>query len=308
MAGISGHRITVFPDPSGIGGQGGNPTTIFLDADNLTPAEMQSLAQKAGHECGFVLSGSDATSKSQNDQLTIKYWVPGHEMEMCGHATVGSIWLMEQLGMLSVDKIRVSTLSGEVEAKILGRGEGSDIRVLVSQPKGSVEDLSETGIPQVVKALGISIDGLDSAYKIQNGRTSRTKTFIPLKSIEVLDDLQPDPALIQQICKSIGSTGLYPYAIIDASNCLFSARQFPVSSGYLEDPATGIAAAALVFSLLDNSILSPESQQVIKVRQGWAMGRPSQIEVQLRRGVSGEIDGCWITGAVQRIQGILPDL
>ena len=52
----------------------------------------------------------------------------------------------------------------------------------------------------------------------------------------------------------------------------FEARQFPRSSGYNEDAATGITASALAFGLLENGLVGKgeeeEEKGMVKVRQG----------------------------------------
>jgi PhzF family phenazine biosynthesis protein len=54
----------------------------------MSDLETQQIAQTYGHESGFVLpplgSGCD---------FEFRFWVPNHEMVMCGHATVGAVWL-----------------------------------------------------------------------------------------------------------------------------------------------------------------------------------------------------------------------
>lgn len=142
-----------------------------------------------------------------------------------------------------------------------------------------------------------------------------------------------------QLCSSIGSTGLYPYAASSSESNTFDARQFPKSSGYPEDPgaihlsiqdrpvpyalmfitarwhlchhcwcrgrskrnsfsaATGIAAAALAFGLVASESVKDCSQPIC-IRQGWAMGKPSEILVHLFRGSSGKLDGCWLSGNI----------
>ena len=66
-------------------GAGGNPTGLVLDASALSTDEMQALAQQCGHESGFVLPPADGDKAD----FRFRYFVPRHEMEMCGHATVG---------------------------------------------------------------------------------------------------------------------------------------------------------------------------------------------------------------------------
>ncbi|KAJ5526280.1 hypothetical protein N7494_012930 [Penicillium frequentans] len=298
MEKVKAYNLSVFPYSTDNDNDGGNPTTIFLGAEDLTSEEMQSLTQKSGHECGFILPAPADTNPKCHYKMC--YWVPNHEMEMCGHATVGAIWLLKQLGLLATtsteDFLGISTLSGIVEAKVLPGASLASCEVLVSQPKGTVEELSHKYIPDILSSLGLAEEDLAPEYPIQNGCTSRTKTLIPLKSRDVIQNLTPNSESIRRVCEQIDSTGLYPYVVIDSTTQLIEARQFPRSVGYVEDPATGIAAAALLFGLVENGIVDHGTEKPVRVRQGWAMGKPSEISVCLRHG--GEV-GCWITGKVK---------
>jgi PhzF family phenazine biosynthesis protein len=278
------------------GPDGGNPAPIVVDAAGMSDAEMQQVAGSYGHESGFVLpapSGSDC-------DFEFRFWVPNHEMSMCGHATVGAVWLLARLGRVSGDHLAIWTKSGRVEARI-GRPAGQDVLVEVSQPQGHVEPLpdADQARADIVEVLGIRADDL-APLPIQNARTSRVKTLIPLRSVAVLDGLSPDFSKVEQLCARIGSTGLYPYAVSDRERQVVDARQFPRSSGYPEDAATGIAASALSFGLLSNGLVEA-SERLITVRQGRAMRRPSEIRVRFNL-ADGRIDGCWLSGLVRPTQ------
>jgi PhzF family phenazine biosynthesis protein len=278
------------------GADGGNPAPIVIDAGGMSDAQMQQVAASYGHESGFVLPsppGSDC-------DFEFRFWVPNHEMSMCGHATVGAVWLLEQLGRLRRDDVTISTRSGRVEARIR-RPAGQDVLVEVSQPAGHVEPLADTDQAKtdILQVLGISAEDL-APFPIQNARTSRVKTLVPLGSVSILDGLKPDFGKIEQLCARIESTGLYPYAVSDRERQVIDARQFPRSSGYPEDAATGIAAAALSFGLLSNGIVEASDRQ-ITVRQGRAMKRPSEIQVRFNLD-NGRVDGCWLCGVVQPTQ------
>jgi PhzF family phenazine biosynthesis protein len=139
---------------------------------------------------------------------------------------------------------------------------------------------------------------------IQNACTRRVKNVIPWISVELSNSLTPNLARMKDLCDKLGSTGLYPYAISADSQHVSShglssstvadvgieARQFPRHSGYPEDGATGIAAAALSWALEKNGT-AMLGQRVI-VHQGRAMGEPSRIEVNLEP----KGDGCWVGG------------
>jgi len=282
------HLISVF----GFEGQGGNPAPMVVDASALSDDDMQAVAADYGHESGFVVpapAGSDC-------DFAFRFWTPRHEMEMCGHVTVGAVWLLDRLGLLPRDHLVISTLSGRVEARVVGRSAGG-AEVEITQPTGVVEPLSQDAAAQVLSVLGVGAGDL-ADRPLQNAATSRVKTLVPLKSVEALDGLAPDFTRMEAVCAAIGSTGLYPHAVSDANAQVFEARQFPKSSGYPEDAATGIAAAALAFGLLESGLVAPDDR-TITVRQGRAMGRPSAITVRFRLDEAGAVEGCWLGGAVR---------
>lgn len=275
------------------GPDGGNPAPIVIDAAGMSDAEMQRVAQVYGHESGFVLP----PPQGSGCDFEFRFFVPNHEMSMCGHATVGAVWLLAKLGKLRGDRVSIWTRSGQVEARVETFSR-QDILVEVSQPEGRVELLPNApGIEaDILDVLGIDAGDL-ATLPIQNARTSRVKTLVPLKSVSILDGLKPDFGRIEQLCARIDSTGLYPYAMSDRIAQIVDARQFPSSSGYPEDAATGIAAAALSFGLLENGLVEP-SVRPITIRQGRAMKRPSEISVRFNL-EGGRANGCWLGGIVR---------
>ncbi len=281
------HHLSVFADAP----HGGNPLPVVTDADGMTDDAMQAVARRYGHESGFVQT---APSGADHD-FDFRFWVPNHEMEMCGHATVGAVWMLDRLGRLPGDRVRIATRSGPVVARI--ESATGEREVSITQRRGTVEPVPRDAVDRIVDVLGIATADL-APLPVRNVSTSRVKTAVPLRDVATLDRLLPDFARVEDLCERIGSTGLYPYAVADSAERIFDARQFPKSSGYPEDAATGIAASALAFALLDNGLVAADDRP-IQVRQGRAMGRPSRITIRFRRDAAGHIDGCWLGGRVR---------
>ncbi|WP_394832343.1 PhzF family phenazine biosynthesis protein [Pendulispora rubella] len=283
------HVLHVFAVP-GTTGPSGNPTTIGIHADALSSEDMRAIAARSGHESGFV----SAPPAGSEFDFALRFFVPNHEMEMCGHATLGALWLLRELGLWPATRrsVAVSTKSGPVTGRLVEGDKGA--RIEISQPKGHVVALPDpdTHTTRIASVLGISPG--DLAGPIRNAATSRVKTLVPLKSEDAVNALRPDFARMEALCEDIGSTGLYPYAAVDLEKRIFEARQFPKAVGYPEDAATGIAASALAFGLLEASLVTAD-ERPIHVRQGRAMGQPSQIEVTFDG-----TNGCWLTGHVRR--------
>lgn len=278
------HFVRVFPAAPG----GGNPAPVVLDADEMSADEMKAIAARYGHESVFVSAACDA-----DHAFRLRFFVPQHEMEMCGHATLGALWLLRQLGRWTSRVARLETLSGIVE----GRFDASTQSISVSQPKGVVVPIEDEGLrAEICRVLRINTQDLDT-LGIVNATTSRTKTLIPFRSVQRLNATQPLLDEVQALCDALSSTGLYPFAVDRTHSLDIHARQFPRSSGYPEDAATGIAAAATLYGVLHYGLLS-QGDSGISVHQGYAMGKPSCIRVELRD--PDDIDaGCWISGAVE---------
>lgn len=265
---------------------GGNPAPVTVDADRLSSEDMQRIAKSYGHEAGFVLKPTDP----KRADIRYRFFVPRHEMDMCGHGTLGTTWLLAHQGLLKPGEVRIETLSGVVKTRISESG-----AVAISQPIGKVSEVDPKHRAEILDVLGISErETLD--LPLLNAATSRVKTLVPLSSPVTVNRLTPDFDRMEKLCDAIGSTGLYPFACDWDDERTYHARQFPKASGYPEDAATGIAATALIYGLRHYGLIG--TRKTIRVRQGEAMGRPSRLAVTLADGRDPDV-GCWLTGEVR---------
>jgi len=274
--------VRVFP----LTRSGGNPAAIVLDADGMSDADMQDVARSYGLESGFLLPPTDR----RRADFRLRFFVPRHEMEMCGHATIGALWLLRDAGRLPKGEVRIETQSGLVR----GFAPPGDRPIRITQPEGRIEIVDPRETQGIIDVLGLRRDAVTGP--ILNAKTSRVKTLVPLTSRDVLNGLTPDFGRMEAVCTAIASTGLYPFAPDPREPDLFHARQFPKAVGYPEDAATGIAASALAFGLLRYGMVTP-TRPDIRVHQGEAMGQPSEISVQLTFSEgTGEPSGCFVGG------------
>lgn len=277
--------VVVFRDGPG----GGDPAPVVLDARGWPDSEMQQVARDSGHESAFAVDAAGTGC-----DLALRFWVPNHEMSMCGHATVGAVWLMNQRGMLPAPaspdadrELRVHTASGVVRVRIDRAGS-----VRVSQPPAVTRPVTDD--EAVLDTL--NLDRAQLAGPVRNATASRTKTIVPVADPSLLDSLSPAWERVEQTCGEIGTTGLYSYAA--SGPWQFDARQFPRSSGYPEDPATGVAAAALAGTLVSDGAV-PAEGGAVAIRQGRAMGRPSRMALTFDTTSEGAVATCWLGGNVE---------
>jgi trans-2,3-dihydro-3-hydroxyanthranilate isomerase len=278
------------------GGVGGNPVPLVAHAHDMDAGDMREVARHYGHESAFVLPAT-----RPDCDLRLRFFVPAHEMEMCGHATVGALWALRQWGRWVGEHARVETASGVVDI----HSSAATGDVWISQPVARIAALDSGARRRVADVLGVPASAGDAAaFDMAHASTSRVKTLVRLPDVDTLHALQPDFGSIESTCEAIGSTGLYPYAIDAGPQGLeprVHARQFPQASGYPEDAATGIAAAALWGYLTRAGAIARGSHadpRVCTVLQGEAMGSPSAIRVKGRWDGHGVPAGCWLGGDV----------
>jgi trans-2,3-dihydro-3-hydroxyanthranilate isomerase len=300
QAGHVGHvaGIRVFVNGPG----GGNPVPLVRHAKGMTTADMQAVARRHGHESAFVFAPNEP-----GIDWKFRFFVPNHEMEMCGHATVGALWALREWGEWTTPTARIRTLSGLVDAW----WDAPRARVWISQPKVRLSAVDAHFGQRVWQVLSPGQEHRHQHQQVAerdppviNAATSRVKTLVRMPGIAALDALVPLSGHVEAACAAIDSTGLYPYAVEAGAGGapVVAARQFPRSSGYPEDAATGIAAAALWGYLSSTDAIpvgTPDAPVVTSIRQGEAMGSPSAIDLQARFGAHGEVVGCWLGGQVE---------
>ena len=112
---LMGQQITVVDAFTDVA-YGGNPAAVCVLGHPTTEAWMQAVAREMRHsETAFCIPSRDGS-------FELRWFTPGGEVCLCGHATLATAHVLWEEGRLSLrDKARFSTLSGELTATPLGR-------------------------------------------------------------------------------------------------------------------------------------------------------------------------------------------
>ncbi len=168
-------------------GKGGNPTGVVFDADDLTDDQMQKIAKGIKFaETAFVL-------KSDKADFRIRFFDPDIEVDLCGHATIATFYLMVYLNKIKPGQYTQETKAGKFNIEVK-----KDQTVLMDQALPQFLDKLE---PQVVaEALNIKLEAIDLGLPIRIVSTGFPTILVPLKSQEILKKLQPDFKKYQELC------------------------------------------------------------------------------------------------------------
>lgn len=262
-------RTRVFPR----GRRGGSPCPV-VDGTRLTQAAMQNLAARFGVETAFLCSPPEADAA-----LRLRFFVPRHEMEMCVHGTVAALSVVRRARPSLPTQLPVETGVGVVKTDAAGGA----IRVWLGQP---VVDVEPTDPSTVARALGIDEESLDLRIgPLVSVSVARSKLMVPVLT-EALKAARPDYEALWALCDRTGSTGLYVFSLRNEQQV--QARHFPVRAGYLEDPATGVAAGALAAYLALCQPAGRGHSSDLEIWQGDALGQPCTMHARVREMAGGE--------------------
>ncbi|MFN0218428.1 MAG: PhzF family phenazine biosynthesis protein [Hyphomicrobium sp.] len=295
--GLAYHVLDVFTERR----FGGNPLAAVLDADALTPSEMQSIAREFNlSETVFVLK---ATSPGHTARMRI--FTPSRELPFAGHPTLGTAVLLAEL--------RNSAVNGEHDAIIALEVEVGSVRVGVRLKSGAAhfgefdapslpgqtQALSENG--DISAALGL----IPSEITFENHKPTRIEgnpsfAYVPVANLEVMAKVQPAPAHWGRAFTDRGVEGVYLYCRQAVkAQAAFHARMLAPDLGVPEDPATGSAAIgfARVIQQFDEC---PDGIHKRTIEQGVEMGRPSAILLTMTV-AKGELESVRIGGHCVRV-------
>ena len=271
----------------------GNPLAVVLGADGIEPEHMQAIAREFNlSETVFVLSPTEALHRAR-----LRIFTPGRELPFAGHPTIGAAVLLA---------LRDAT---RADAQAFGLEEEVGIVPCVVETRGDQAGYARFRLPILPEAVEGGPDPLAcaSALGLDPGEIGFDRQlpsrhsagnpfdFVPVNSLNAIVRAQPRADAFQGTFGS-NQPGTYVYTRETTERGRhFHARMFgSPATGIREDPATGSAVAAFAGVLMQFEPLG-DGEHSFVIEQGYEMGRPSEIELQIviREGAlqSGEIGG-----------------
>ena len=270
------HTCDVFTDSV----FGGNPLAVFPDGRGLDDGQMQRIAREFNlSETVFVLPPEDAAHTRR-----LRIFTPVGEVPFAGHPTVGTAHVLAAIGevALSGEETRIVFEEGVGPVPVTIRAEGGApvfAQLTAAQPP-------EVGPPPpaddvIAAALGLEAADLGAGdMAVQVVSCGMPFLFVPLQEVAALGRIVVDTGRWHAAFADYVSSLRFVFAMGgERPGSDISARMFAPLWGIPEDPATGAAATALGGYL---ALRDPrgDARLAWTVEQGFAMGRPSIIEVE----------------------------
>ena len=263
-------QVDAFTDKS----FGGNPAGVVPNASLLTEDQMQKIANEMNiSETAFVIPIND-------ELFQVRFFTPICEVDLCGHATIATFFIMAKKGYIKpiqdgVKTIYQKTKAGKLEVN-LNYVNGKIDRVFMEQviPKdlGKVED-----IDKLLDALGIKKEDLGIGGKEIDPEiisTGLPDIILPINKKETLDSLKIDMELLAKVSEDNNVVGLHAFYLPDFNSKVVYTRNFAPLVGINEEAATGTSNGALMYFLKKNGFI--EANEILAY-QGESMNRLSEI-------------------------------
>lgn len=254
----------------------GNPAGVVISNEHLTDSEMQEIALKVGfNETTFVV-------KSDRANIGIRYFTPGHEMNLCGHGTVTTIFCLKSRGMLGdLDELTIDTKAGIIPIKLIKKDETFEIMMGQATPEfkeynGSIRELAE--------AIGLEVEDIDRTLPIVYGSTGIWTLLVPIAKLEAFSRMKPNNKLFPSILKELPRASVHPFCLetIKPNSHMHSRHFSSPYSGTIEDPVTG-TASGVMGAYYAAYINENASELKLTLEQGQEIGRDGEVTVYINK-------------------------
>ena len=248
--------------------EGGNAAGIVPNADYLSDAEMQKIATILGFsETAFVM-------KSKSADFKVRFFTPNEEVDLCGHATVGTYYTLTTLGY-----IKPGSYLQETNAGILGVEIKDDLSIMMCQPLPSFFETIEKS--EIAGSLNIEIASIREDLPVQIVSTGLRDIIVPINSMDILSSIKPDLEKIKEISKKHSAVGYHVFTLDLNNGSTARCRNFAPLFEIPEESATGTSNGALGCYLYKYGKLDSDQASSILIEQGYNMKKPSEILVSL---------------------------
>lgn len=260
---------------------GGNQLAVFPDAREVPEDLMPRIAREFNFsETTFVLPARDPAHARH-----VRIFTPGGELPFAGHPTVGTAFVLATIGDIP--------LSGDETRIVLEEGVGP-VPVTIRSTGGrpgfaqlSVAQLPQFGPPappaaDLARVLGLAAgDVLDGATGAEAVSCGVPFLFVPVRDRATLARARVRGDEFDALLRDYWTSKVFLFCDQpERPGSDYRARMFAPGIGVPEDPATGSAAVAFGGYLAKRDRRAEETLRWV-IEQGFEMGRPSLLEVEV---------------------------
>lgn len=250
---------------------GGNPAGVvilpdgedFLSDDTM----VRTAAELRYSETAFI-------KRLNEKEFNIRYFTPAAEVDLCGHATIGSFKALLEGGYIEDNKCYINhTLAGDLNIEIKNGFVLMDMAAPVKIGKISEPE----ALKELYEIMGLNYEEQKTkgvSMKPQLISTGLPDIMMPVASLGELEKISPDFPALSDLSEKYEVVGVHAFTT-DCRDATCHVRNFAPLYDIDEEAATGTSNGALTYyGYLNGFILPGDDCSFV---QGEKMKRPSLI-------------------------------
>ena len=266
------HHVDVFTQQR----FGGNQLAVFLDPP---PAISTELMQSIAREMNFSESTFVFPPRDNRSDFRVRIFTPGKELPMAGHPTVGTAFVLQHTGRIPAQgTVRFEEGVGIISVALADGGSG--VTATMEQPApqfGGVVADRET----LARSLSLDPSQIRSDVPAEIISCGVPYIYAPVQNLDAVKTAHPRTDILETLREACGVGEVFVFTTeTERSEATVHGRMFAPFFGITEDPATGSAAGPLGIYLVRNGLAKPGAYIC---EQGFEMGRPSLINIEIKR-------------------------
>lgn len=246
---------------------GGNQAGVVLPQRPLADAEMQQIAAEFKHsETAFVRCEADGS-------VTLRYFTPAGEVELCGHATVGSFALLRALGKIGDGGLSARTKAGDLAIEVSGDTVWMDMA-----PPKVLRTLEPEEWGELYRNYGLTLADKPPMLAPEIVSAGLADIMMPVKDHAALLRAVQDAPAVTALSRRYEVTGVHMFCLGEESCTAWCSNYAPLYD-IPEECATGTSNGALTYYLYRHGLVRAGEENAFL--QGEHMHRPSEIRSRL---------------------------
>lgn len=259
----------------------GNQLAVFLDGQELSAGQMQTLAREINFsETTFLFPSPDAAA-----DLHVRIFTPWQELPFAGHPIVGTAYVIAARQIMEVQEprttIRLLTGVGVIPVD-LAIDNGSIGEVWMTQLVPKITRVEEN-VAELASVLGVQVEDLAvDRLPLEVHNNGIPVLIVPMASLEASRRLAPNPRTLGRFAEQAGALTVLTFTtetVLPGSHA--HTRVFAPQAGVSEDPATGSASGPLGVYLLRHGLVRREAVTRMQSEQGMEIRRPSILLIEV---------------------------
>jgi len=252
---------------------GGNPVAVILNAQGLTAAQMQKIANWTNlSETTFVLPSTHPSA-----DYRVRIFTPRAELPFAGHPTLGTAHALLEAGDITPRSGRLvqECAAGLVELTVTEESAGNQ-QIAFDLPAASCTPLPANQAVELAAILGTSGPNMSSPKRVCVGPTW---TIMQLSSAAEVLALRPDMEKLAAFDLRTQATGVVVFGAYDRDGAAaIEVRAFAPSQGVNEDPVCGSGNGAVAVFIQDAGQVETFGSSFIS-SQGAVVGRSGRLSI-----------------------------